>query len=324
MRPAYKLEVSGRPLPLPALSVEVVDSLGPTSDTLRVKLPGQTGTGDIVEHSRHGVRIAVALGFEGAPLEDFGEFVVSGIAFEGAPYTVTISADTPAVLEAIKAPVDRSWDDIFLPDLVSSIAGKYGLEPVLSERLRSAHVAHEDQAAESDLAFLNRIGKRYNAQFSIKEGRALFLVVGDGKSASGGDLPRHDVALEGEGLTWDVSYRDRPMYGTVEAAWTDLATGLARTATAGQGEPIYRMRHPFATEGEARHAATALRDDFERDVAGFSLSMPGRPQIRAGHLVNCTTRFPVSGLWYVAEAQHVYDPSGLTTRLQLNAHNDRS
>ena len=62
---------------------------------------------------------------------------------------------------------------------------------------------------------------------------------------------------------------------------------------------------------------------FERDVAEFSFSMPGRPKIRAGHLINCITRFPVAGLWYVAEAQHVYDPSGLTTRLTCNASNRR-
>ena len=66
-----------------------------------------------------------------------------------------------------------------------------------------------------------------------------------------------------------------------------------------------------------------MLDEFERVVEEFSLSMPGRPEIRAGHLVECPTRFPVASVWYMAEAQHVYDGGGLTTRLRLTAANGR-
>ena len=48
-----------------------------------------------------------------------------------------------------------------------------------------------------------------------------------------------------------------------------------------------------------------MLDKFERDAAEFSLSMTGCPEIRAGHLVNRATRFPVAGLWYFAEGHHV-------------------
>ena len=70
-------------------------------------------------------------------------------------------------------------------------------------------------------------------------------------------------------------------------------------------------------------AAQAMLDEFERAVTEFTLTMPGRPEIRAGHLVECATRFPVAGVWYVAEAQHVCDGGGLTTRLRLTAANGR-
>ena len=221
-----------------------------------------------------------------------------------------MSADTVAALEAIKAPVDRSWNDIAIEDVFATIAGKHGLEPRISasarSRIHDARIVRDEaQEGESDLAFLSRIGKRYNAQFSIMDGRALWLMVGDGKSIEGRDLPRHNVELEGEGLTWDVAYLDRPMYGKVEAVWTNFRNPLGNVVSAGDGEPVYRMRHPFAGEGEARVAAEAMLDDFERAVADFTVAMPGRPEIRAGHLVDCATRFPVAGVWFVVEAQQV-------------------
>ena len=329
-KPAYRLEVDGEPLPVRPLIIEILDLLGPESDSLRLTLPALTSAGEIVDHPPHGRRIRAWLGYANAELYDLGEYIVNAIDFHRSAggYSLSVSADTLAALEAIKAPVDKSWHDIAIEDVFATIAAKYDLEPRISASVRARIsgariIRAEVQNAESDVAFLERLGRRYNAQFSIKDGRALWLRVGDGKSIEGQDLPRHDVALEGEGLTWDASYLDRPMYGKVEAVWANVASPLGNVVDAGLGDPVYRMRGIFAVEGEARLAAEAMLDEFERDVAAFSLSMPGRPEIRAGHLINCTTRFPVAGLWYVAEAQHVYDPSGLTTRLQLNAHNDR-
>ena len=149
--------------------------------------------------------------------------------------------------------------------------GKQGLvqriRASVRSRIRGGRIVRDKaQEGEGDLAFLPRLGKRHDAQFSIEDGRALWLMVGDGKSAEGRNLPRRGVALE----------------------------------------------------VEVRGAA-----EFDCAVANFTLSMPGRPEVRAGHLVDCPTRFPVVGLWYVAEAQHVYDGGGLTTRLRPTAANGR-
>ena len=200
-------------LPVAPTLIEVLDVLGPESDSLRVTLPALTAAGEIVEHPPHGRRLRAWLGYANAELYNMGEYIVSGVDFQrsAAGYILTVSADTVAALEAIKAPVDRSRNNIAIEDVFA----------------------------------------------------------------------------------------------------------------AGAGEPVYRMRHPFAGEGEARLAAEAMLGEFERAVADFTVAMPGRPEIRTGHLVDCATRFPVAGVWYVAEAQHVYDGGGLTTRLRLTAANGR-
>ena len=322
MTPAYRLQVAGNDLPVPPLSIEITDKLGSDSDALRITLPGRDASGEFVRQPRHGIEITAALGFEGQPLQDFGTFVVSAVALQGPPDVATITATTPELLGSIKAPRSRSWDDITLPDLLASIVQPYGLIPLLSESLRAIRIEHIDQDAESDLAFLTRVARRNNGVFSIKNHRAMIIKVGDGRRPSGAAVMQHDVQVDdGSVLTWDANFLDRPNYSKVVARWTDFAGGEVRSVSVGDGEPVYEMRHPYTSEAEALLAAQAELDAFTREVADLSLSLPGRPEIRAGNLVNCVTGRLFGGIWYVAEAQHSYAAGGLTTRLNLNAHN---
>ena len=324
MTPAYRLQVAGNDLPVPPLSIEITDKLGSESDALRFTLPGRDASGEAVRQPRHGVEITAALGYEGQPLQDFGTYVVSAVGLQGPSDVATITATTPELLGSIKAPRSRSWDDVTLPDLLGSIVQPYGLIPLVSESLQSVRIEHIDQDAESDLAFLTRVARRNNGVFSVKNNRAMIIKVGDGRRPSGAAVLQHDVRVDdGRGLTWDASFADRPDYRQVTAKWADYGGLGSRSVFVGTGEPIYEMRHPYTSEAEALMAAQAELDAFTREVASLSLSLPGRPEIRAGNLVNCVTDRLFGGVWYVAEARHSYDASGLTSRLQCTAANDR-
>ena len=127
--PAYRIDVRSAdgttaPLPVRPLTIEVLDVLGPESDNLRLTLPAAGPTGEIVAHPPHGRRIKVALGYEHGDLHDLGEYVVSAVDFHRsqAGYTIVISADTPEILEQIKAPRNRSWNDISVEDVFTTIA----------------------------------------------------------------------------------------------------------------------------------------------------------------------------------------------------------
>ena len=112
------------------------------------------------------------------------------------------------------------------------------------------------------------------------------------KSVGGRDLPRHGVALEGDGLTWDVGYLDRPMYGKVEAVWTNFRNPVGNVVSAGDGEPAYRMRHPFAGEGETRlpprrcsTSSSAPLPTLPFRCRGVRKSAPGTIDVQAVKLV---------------------------------------
>ena len=328
MIPTYSLTVNGNPLPVPPLSISIVDNLGPESDALEVALPAIDDEGNVVAHPPHGRRIRVALGYAGQTPEDMGEFVVSAVAFQGSgtdAAIVTIHADTPELLGAggaIKAPVQRSWFDIGLGDLFRTIAAKYNLEPHLSPALQEVHVVQAFQDGESDLAFLTRLGKKHGATFKIDDNRALW-VVQDSGTVRGQSLARHTVTLDGAGIVWNARYLDEPEYGSVTARWINYPAGggeAIKTETVGEGEPIYSMRHPYPTQAEAKLAAQAEYDEFRRGTRDLELTLPGRPEIRAGSLVDLKTPLPVADVWFVQTAEHSYDAAGLRTRLHGVRH----
>ncbi|SDI37317.1 hypothetical protein SAMN05216466_121137 [Paraburkholderia phenazinium] len=46
-------------------------------------------------------------------------------------------------------------------------------------------IAHIDQTHESDMSFLTRLDKRYDAAMNVKDPNLLFMPIGSGKTASG-------------------------------------------------------------------------------------------------------------------------------------------
>jgi hypothetical protein len=50
-----------------------------------------------------------------------------------------------------------SWHDVTVERIVSAIARRYKLTPVISEQLMSAEIDHADQTQESDMSFLTRM-----------------------------------------------------------------------------------------------------------------------------------------------------------------------
>ena len=68
------------------------------------------------------------------------------------------------------------------------IAGAHGLTPAITEALAEIVIAHIDQTHESDMSFLTRLAKRYDAVMNVKDTHLLFVPIGHGTSVSGKPL----------------------------------------------------------------------------------------------------------------------------------------
>lgn len=116
---------------------------------------------------------------------DKGSFTVDEVQHTGTPDQLTIRARSADMRGQMPGKRTQSWHDLTLGEIVTTIAGRNSLEPVVAAVLNGIRIGHIDQTEESDLNFLARLGERHGAIAAIKAGRMLFTTVGEALTASG-------------------------------------------------------------------------------------------------------------------------------------------
>ena len=162
---------------------------------------------------------------------------------------------------------------------------------------------HFDQSDESDLNFLLRIAKRYDAVCKPAGGKLLFVKRGDI------DLPTLTLAKE-EVSDWEMTSSTSDSAGTVIAYWHDKKGAKKHEVKVGDGEPVKRLRHTYQDEKSAYAAAQTSLDQARRDEEKLSLSLPGNPQISAEMPITLVNfREGIAGDWIVEQCAHNIDKS---------------
>ena len=174
-------------------------------------------------------------------------------------------------------------------------------------------VEHIDQTDESDIGFLDRLGREHDALASVKGGALLFM--GGGRTASGLPIPPRPVA-ERDTTGWTLTLTAREAYKSVIAVWQDTQGARRQEVTAGDGPPILRLRHIHKTEAEAKAATTAKPGEITRGNDSFEATVPGDPLIAAEtRILAVGFRAGVNGLWSITSATHELGSEGLTTSI---------
>ncbi|MGY9056138.1 MAG: contractile injection system protein, VgrG/Pvc8 family, partial [Alphaproteobacteria bacterium] len=138
----------------------------------------------------------------------------------------------------------------------------------------------------------------------VKGQTLLFIGKGEGKTASG--LPMLPLPITKSGkLSWSMTLATRGDFKSVEANWHNEETGQKEKVTEGEGSPIKKLRHTYATKDEAQRAAKAELDKIKRGNDTLSMTMPGNPLIAAeGQILALGFRIGVAGLWSITSAKH--------------------
>jgi phage protein D len=146
----------------------------------------------------------------------------------------------------------------------------------------------------------------------------IFVATGEEKSASGRAIAPVTLALKGDVLTWSYTARDREKYNAVEAEWVDLGSAETRVKRIGEGERVFRMRHPYPNEEAAHAAATAKLAMFRMGDAKLDgLTVIGNPKIRAETPIELTGFHPsVPTSWVASSVAHVLNSTGFKTTIE--------
>jgi len=306
MTPDYALTADGRDISGTfsriLTSLTVIDEDGEKSDRLELDLDDAGGQ---IAFPETGALIDVRLGFRGRGLSNMGRFSVDEVSGGGMPRTMQITATAAGMTGPIRAPRTRNWTEVTLDDVVAKIAGEAGLTPIVGQSIKATFYPFVAQTAESNLHFLTRLARDLDATAKPAGGHLVVVKRDEGVNANGDAIS--PIALPVTAFqSWSWTKRDRENYARVEAEWSDIEGGKAKTVTVGEGDPVRRLRHVFGSEDEAKRAAEAeLRKagraalTVDGDLAGFY------PNLFAGGLVDLSgLRGGVDGRYLLKRVEH--------------------
>ena len=240
--PAYVLTIGGRDIS-PRISgllmrLTLKESRGDQADELEIELDDSSGR---INLPPAGEKLALRLGWQGQPLLDKGEFVVDEVEHRGAPDVLTIRARSADLRSSLRERREASYHGATLGQIVERIASRHGLRARVAPALASVKVAHIDQSHESDLNFLTRLGRRWDATATVKKGLLIVQPINARTTATGARLG--DVRIErrdGDQHRWHRA--ERGVYSGVRAEWQDNKGARKRSALAGNGVHFRSVR----------------------------------------------------------------------------------
>ncbi|MBR8405550.1 phage late control D family protein [Burkholderia cenocepacia] len=324
----YRITLDGRDLSrtiAPYLVyLTLSESRADEADSLNLVLDDSRGD---LELPKRGAELKLSIGWEGEALVDKGTFTIDEFEFHGAPDQITVSARSASMTDAMHERRDKSWHGQTIGDIVKTIAARHKLTPALGDALAKVRIAHIDQTSESDMSFLTRLAKRYDAVMTVKDGRLLFMPIGAGTSASGKPLPTLEIRkAKGDSYRYHVSQRES--YTSVRARWHTSKKGKQESVIVGgeNNRSTKLLPEIYGSRADAEAAAKAEYARTQRGQATFNMTLAlGRADVYPEMTVNAKGFKPDidSTPWLVKRVVSRIDGNGgFTSSLEMEMRDD--
>ncbi|EAO9679827.1 phage late control D family protein [Salmonella enterica] len=347
--PAFSIVIEGKDvttiLDTRLMSLTLKDNRGFEADQLDLELDDADG---LIALPRRGAVIQLALGWKGQPLFPKGAFTVDEIEHSGAPDRLTIRARSADFRETLNTRREKSWHQTTVGEVVKEIAARHNLKVALGKDLTDKALDHLDQTNESDASFLMKLARQYGAIASVKDGNLLFIRQGQGRTASGKQLPVITIARKAsDGHRFTLA--DRGAYTGVIASWLHTREPRKKETTSvkrrrkkattpkeqeakqgdylvGTDENVLVLNRTYANRSNAERAAKMQWERLQRGVASFSLQLAeGRADLYTEMPVKVTGfKQPIDDAeWTITTLTHSVSPdNGFTTSMELEVKID--
>ncbi|MFB9115103.1 phage late control D family protein [Xanthomonas arboricola pv. corylina] len=301
------------------LDLTLTECRGGEADQLDLRIHDHDGK---MALPKRGVRLAVALGWKATGLVDKGTFIVDEVEYSGAPDIITVRARSADLTADMRTRRERSWHNTTLGTVLNTLAGEHGLTPRVAEALARIKLPHLDQANESNMNLLTRLGQRFNAVATVKAGALVFAPIGAGTTATGKPLPTVTLTRR-DGDQHRYSVADRDAYTGVRAYWVDKGKARRQSVLVGTDDNAKRMRESYADEATARQHAHAELERVKRGLAKFDYTLAtGRADLFPEQTLTVSGFKPEIDRqrWLIAKNTHsINGSSGFTTSLELES-----
>lgn len=288
------------------LTWELIDAAGLQSDQLTLRIDTEGVDGLPVEGETIGIHVGYA---EQDALTEKGEFKITRVRPKIYPDSVTIVA-TAAPFQAndpseFKRRKSRSFENITFGDLFRQIVNGHGYSPRVAPDLDSIMFTHVDQTDETDMSFLTRLAKQYDAVTKPVDQLYVLARRGQVKSISGQNLepvlfklPINNAPTETGFINADADFPSRGMYKGVVATYWDSDQGKELEVHAGQA-PFKKLRHLQDSLAQAEEVAAGEMRRLARTGVKIRMDVPGDPRLVAEGLIELDDSFPayMRGRW---------------------------
>ena len=286
------------------LEWEHTDTAGFVSDQLKLTLDieGFEGLPSLGGH------IGLRVGYLETGLVDKGRFKIT----QRTPLLFPMRL----VLVATAAPFDKpefkqrrtaSHGPISLGALFRQLTTRYGFSPRVSPDLETEQIVHIDQTNESDMAFLTRLAKRFDAVAKPVDELYVLGRKGTINSLSGKSLPDVQLSITRDNRPGNRAFisaklieTSRATYSGARASWWDAAAGKKHVVEVGI-EPFKVVTQRYQNEAEARTAAEGEMRRVGREGLQVDVICPGDPSFGAEGLLLLDESWPgfMQGRWSI-------------------------
>lgn len=142
--PAFSILMGGKALTQldpRIISLELTDNRGFEADELTIAIDDSDG---LIELPPRGAELSVSLGWQGESLVYKGVYTVDEVAHSGPPDRLEITARSADFRDEFNVKREVSWHDVTVERIVSAIARRYKMTPVISEQLMNTEIDHAD------------------------------------------------------------------------------------------------------------------------------------------------------------------------------------
>lgn len=205
------------------------------------------------------------------------------------------------------------------------VVARHSLSPKIDPELDSITIEHIDQTDETDMSFLTRLARKYDAVAKPVESFYVMARRGRVKSLSGKtitpitiELPTKNQPTERSFTNAKLSRPSRKSFKGVKAAWWNDGTGTEDVEEVGI-KPFKKLTQTYQSASQAAQAAQDELRKLERTGDQLDLDLPANPSFYAEGVIKISTQFPayMQGEWSIDKAVLSGSKSG--ARAQLTA-----
>ncbi|HKM19358.1 MAG TPA: hypothetical protein VJY14_04765 [Aliarcobacter sp.] len=291
------------------ISMSIVDNANNESDELDISVSGN------FTRPKYEDEIKVYLGY-GIDVSLVGLYKVQRTSKNFTQ--LSISATSVDFSDSFKVKRHVTYENVSIKQIVSQVAARHGLEVKCD--YDDLYVLSQAQTNESDMHFINRLAKEYNAIFNVKD-KTLYFVkkIKDGGKSE--DLPRYGIDVN-YCSSINIEHSNTTLYNSCEVSWHDTKENktIKRYYPKSAEEPILKLRGSFKNEALAIERAKAQLEKANQGLIKGSLKKEGE-LIFAGGVVNLVNNIDLDSSEYqITKVTHnLSKQSGWTTTIDFES-----